>query len=102
MATRDAFSNAELDQLRGFPEISRSDLIRYFTLNSADEDFVRRLRGKANVLGASMQMCMLAWLGFVPDDLTAAPAAAVARLSEQLGVPANDLQLYAGAGPDPH
>ncbi len=32
MATRDVFSEEELAQLRGFPEIGRSELIRYFTL----------------------------------------------------------------------
>ena len=41
MATRDVFSEEELARLRGFPEITRAELIRYFTLTEADETFVR-------------------------------------------------------------
>jgi hypothetical protein len=35
------FSDEELVQLRGFPEINRVELIRYLTLASADEVFGR-------------------------------------------------------------
>jgi hypothetical protein len=41
VATRDVFSEEELARLRGFPEITRAELIRYFTLTEADETFVR-------------------------------------------------------------
>jgi hypothetical protein len=84
MATREVFSADELAQLRGFPESARAELIRYFTLTPADEAFVRKFRGRENVLGVAVQLCTLPWLGFVPDDVPAAPAAAVARLSERL------------------
>lgn len=94
MATRDVFLDEELARLRGFPEISRAELIRYFTLMPADEAFVRKVRGRGNVLGAGMQLCALPWLGFVPDEVGAAPAAAVARLSERLGIPVGELRGY--------
>src|SRR6266567_5314975 len=94
MATRDVFSEEELAQLRGFPEIGRSEPIRYFTLTPADEAFVRKFRGRGNVLEAAVQLCALPWLGFVPDEVAAAPAAAVARLSERLGVPVGELRGY--------
>ena len=55
VATRDVFSDDELAQLRGFPEAARAELIRYFTLTAADEAFVRRFRGRDNVLGAAVQ-----------------------------------------------
>ena len=45
MATREVFSEDELAQLRAFPEPARAELIRYFTLASADEAFVRKFRG---------------------------------------------------------
>jgi hypothetical protein len=32
VATRDVFSDQELARLRGFPEITRAELIKYFTL----------------------------------------------------------------------
>ncbi len=41
-----------------------------------------------------MQLCALPWLGFVPDEVAAAPEAAVARLSERLGVPVGELRGY--------
>jgi hypothetical protein len=47
--------------------------------------------GQDNVLGAAVQLCMLPWLGFVPDDVAAVPAAMVARLSEIPGSRAGDL-----------
>jgi hypothetical protein len=94
VATREVFSEDELAQLRGFPEPARAELIRYFTLAPADEAFVRKFRGQDNVLGAAVQLCTLPWLGFVPDDVAAAPAAAVARLSERLGIPVGALRGY--------
>src|SRR6266568_1615426 len=94
VATRDVFSADELAQLRGFPEIGRAELIRFFMLTPADEEFVRRFRDKRNVLGAAVQLCTLPWLGFVPDDVPSAPAAAVARLSERLGIPVGELRGY--------
>jgi Domain of unknown function (DUF4158) len=46
------------------------------------------------VLGAAVQLCTLPWLGYVPDDVAAAPAAVAARLSEGLGVPVGELRGY--------
>ena len=83
MATQDVFSAEELARLRGFPEINRAELIRYFTLTGADEAFVRQFRTGRNVLGVAVQLCTLPWLGFVPDDVSAAPAAVVGRLSQR-------------------
>ena len=88
------FSAEELEQLRGFPEIERVELIRYFTLTPADEAFVRQFRGSVNVFGAAVQLCTLPWLGFVPAEVASAPAAAVARLSERLGMPVGELRGY--------
>ncbi|GAA4967290.1 Tn3-like element TnAs3 family transposase [Actinoplanes utahensis] len=81
-------------QLREFPEIDRAELIRYFTLASPDEMFVRKFRGQGNVLGAAVQLSTLGWLGFVPDEVASAPVAAVTRLSERLGITAGLLDGY--------
>jgi hypothetical protein len=59
VATRDVFTDEELDQLRRFPDISREELIRYFTLTAADEAFVVARHGAANRLGAAVQLCSL-------------------------------------------
>ena len=88
------FTDEELDQLRRFPDISREELIRYFTLTPADEAFVVARHGAANRLGAAVQLCSLPWLGFVPDDVVSAPPVAVARLSERLRIPVGELVDY--------
>ena len=46
------------------------------------------------MLGVAVQLCTLPWLGFIPDDVAAAPAAVVARLPEKLGIPAGALRGY--------
>jgi hypothetical protein len=94
VGTRDVFSEDELAQLRAFPEIGRVELIRHFTLTDADVAFVQKFRTSRNVLGAAVQLCALPWLGYVPDDVTAAPAAAAGRLSQRLGVPMGELREY--------
>jgi hypothetical protein len=70
VATRDVFSEQEMGRLRGFPEITRAELIRYFTLTNAEEEFLRKFLGPRNVLGASVQLCVLPWLGFVHDEVS--------------------------------
>jgi TnpA family transposase len=93
MATR-VFSEEELDRLRRFPEISWDELIRFITLTDADELFARSHRGPANVLGVAVQLCTLPWLGFVPDEVSTAPAAAATRLAERLDIPVTELAGY--------
>ncbi|HEY9525177.1 MAG TPA: DUF4158 domain-containing protein [Thermopolyspora sp.] len=88
------FSEEQLEQLRSFPEISADELIRYFT-PTADAAFVSPGgRGLVDRLGMLVQLRMLPWLGFVPDDVASAPPAAVARVEERLGVAPAALRLY--------
>ena len=94
MGTREVFSEQELAQLRGFPEVTRAELIKDFTLTGADEGFVRKFASQRNVLGTSVQLCSLPWLGFVPDEITAAPEEAVTRLADRLGIPVAELAGY--------
>jgi Domain of unknown function (DUF4158) len=82
------FSEDQLEALRSFPDIGRDDLTRSFTLTPADVAFVDpgRGRGPADRLGLAVQLATLPWLGFVPDEVPAAPPVAVARLAERLGL----------------
>jgi hypothetical protein len=54
VATRDVFSAGELARLRGFPEITRAELIRYFTLTGPDVAFLRKFHSRVSVLGAGV------------------------------------------------
>lgn len=94
VATR-VFADEELQRLREFPEISREELFRYFTLTPADMAFVApQGRGLVVRLGLAVTLCTLPWLGFVPDNVSAAPPVAVARLADQLRVDAAQMRLY--------
>lgn len=44
----------ELARLRGFPEITRAELIRYFTLTGPDVAVLRKFHSRVNVLGAGV------------------------------------------------
>ncbi len=95
VATR-VFADQELEALRRFPEIGREELFRFFTLTSADVAFVDpgRGRGPADRLGLAVTLCTLRWLGFVPDEVAAAPRAAVVRLAERLDVDPDHIRSY--------
>jgi Domain of unknown function (DUF4158) len=58
VATR-LFADEELARLREFPDISREELFRYFTLTAADIAFLTpgRGRGPAERLGMSLALC---------------------------------------------
>ena len=88
------FSAAEEERLRGFREIGLDELIQFFTLTAQDQAFIKAHRGADNRLGIAVQLCSLPRLGFVPDDVAAAPTSAVTRLSKQLGLAARDLRGY--------
>ena len=71
----------------GVPDIGQDELVRFFTLMPADVEFVasRRARDTAQGLGLAVQLCTLR-LGFVPDEVRAAPLVAVVRLVVRLKV----------------
>src|ERR687886_193929 len=90
-------SDAALARLVGYPEtIAEEDLVTFFRLEEDDLRWVREHRGGANRLGLSLQLCTLPWLGFVLDDLSAAPAPALRRLADHLGVEPGALASYGG------
>jgi len=100
LATR-VFSDEELAQLRGFPEITRDELIRFFTLTSANRAFVDPGRGRSarDRLGLAVQLCTLPWLGFVPDELTGLlPFAPIASVLIELDRRTGFLDRFTHAG----
>jgi hypothetical protein len=78
-------SDAELARLSSWPdEIADDDLVSYFTLTSDDLGWLGSNVRVENWLGAAVQLCALPWLGWIPDELSACPSAAVRRLAGQL------------------
>jgi TnpA family transposase len=89
-------ADAEIARLEGFPDtIERRDVARFFSLDGDDLRFVRQQYGAPGQLGIALQLCSPRWLGFVPDDLSSAPAEAIAELAGTLDVPARAIFEYA-------
>ena len=82
--------------MEGWPEaIERRDVVRFFTPAGDDLAFVREQRGAPNQLAVAVQLGALRWLGFVPEELTAAPPEAITAAAETLDVPARAIFEYA-------
>jgi len=93
-------SDAEIERLGAFPQqIERGDIVRFFSPAGDDLSFVRTQRGAPNQLGIALQLGALQWLGFIPDDLTGAPAEALAALGSVLDVPPRTIFDYAVRAP---
>jgi TnpA family transposase len=89
------FTEAERARRNRFPEvIAYEDLVTFFTLTERDLGSIPRYSAPHNRLGYALQLCTLRFMGFVPDDLTSAPPAAVAFLAEQLTVEPDVLAAY--------
>ena len=63
-------------ELSSWPdEIAEHDLVTFFTLTSDDAAWLSGNVRVENRLGASVQLCTLPCLGWIPDDLTGCPSA---------------------------
>jgi TnpA family transposase len=91
-----ALSAAELAAMSSWPdELARSDLVRFVELSVVDVRWLNEQRGDANRLGMAVQLCSIRHLGFVPDDIGAAPKPIVEALAERLGIEPSHLFMYA-------
>jgi TnpA family transposase len=89
------FTEAEHARRNRFPEmIGDEDLVGFFTLSERDLDSIPRFSAAHNRLGYALQLRALRFMGFVPDDLTSVPPAAVAFLARQLGMDPDVLAAY--------
>ena len=100
MATQ-ILSDAELEKLRRFPELSREELVRYFTLMPADESFLMGHRRQGNRLGVAVQLCTLPWLGFVPRRCRVCTGTSGRAAGRPLGYPSRSSLVLRGARPHP-
>jgi TnpA family transposase len=88
-------SQAERQQLSQFPpDISKNDLIIYFTLTDEDKSAAFFYREPHNQLGFAILLCTLRYLGFFPTDLRQIPASVVSYVAKQLAVSPSALDTY--------
>ena len=86
---------ADRTRLNGFPEqIPHEDLSAFFLLSEADHGAINQHREAHTRLGFALQLCALRYVGFAPDELQTAPAAAVEYVAQQLGVAPQALAAY--------
>ncbi len=89
-------NEAERERWQRLPDtIPPDDLFVYFELSDDDKREARRQRDPQNRLGFALQLCLLRYLGFVPDDLPATPHEAVTFVAEQLELDPGVLSFYA-------
>ncbi len=87
-------TDAERERLDGFPaQVVPGDVKIYFTLSRADRRQVPRTTLAPNRLGFALQLGILRFLGFCPDDLSTAPEAVVAFVAKQIDVPPGERAL---------
>jgi hypothetical protein len=92
-------SDAERERLDGFPaQIVPGDLDTYFILSRADRRQIPRTTSASNRLGFALQLGMLRFLGFCPDDLSTAPQTVVAFVAKQLDVEPGEFARYGRRG----
>jgi TnpA family transposase len=86
---------ADRARLNRFPDqIPHEDLSVFFLLSEADRRAINQHHEAHTRLGFALQLCALRYLGFAPDDLQTAPAAAVEYVAQQLGVVPQALATY--------
>lgn len=98
MPTR-ILNDVERARYQGLPDsIPPADLIAFFTLSASDLALVRRRTGDYNRLSVALDLCALRYVGFFPEDISAAPAAVVSFLTEQLGMSVDSPAPRGGRG----
>jgi hypothetical protein len=79
--------DAECERLASFPsQVLPGDIEANFMLTFADCKRIPQTASPAHRLGFALQLCMLHYLGFGPDDLSIAPEVVIAFLARQLDV----------------
>src|SRR2546425_9654483 len=92
----DFLTEAERERWQRFPDtVPQDDLFVFFQLSDEDKGEVRRQRDSQNRLGYALQLCILRYLGFVPDNLQVIPHEGIAFVAEQLEIDPRVLTLYA-------
>ncbi len=86
---------AERERLSKFPqEISKEDVITFFTLTGEDLNQIPTTSADYNRLGFALQLSALRFLGFCPDELMTTPSEVVTYVAKQLKIDSPSLDAY--------
>ena len=92
----DFLTEAERERWQRWPDtMPQDDLLVFFQLSDDDQREARGQRDAQNRLGYALQLCILRYLGFVPDNLQAIPHEVVTFVAEQLEIDPSVFTLYA-------
>ncbi|OYV53855.1 MAG: DDE transposase, partial [Acidiphilium sp. 20-67-58] len=94
MSTRTLLSSEQRIRLFSIPT-DLSEMVRHFTLGMDDLALIRTKRRSVNRLGCAVQLCLLRYPGFGLGPTTQPPAAMIAFVAHQIGVPAAIFADYA-------
>src|SRR5437763_17200257 len=94
MPRRRVVSRAQLEVLLALP-VAEPELIRYWTLSTADLAAIERRRGGANQLGFALQLCAFRYPGRLLRPGEVIPEAALGFIANQLGIGPGALSAYA-------
>lgn len=79
--------------------ITTDDLNIYFHLSDAEIDLTAEQRGEENRLGFAVQLCIIKFMGYLPDDWQATtPTEVIEKITKQLGIISPAILKY-GARP---
>jgi len=89
------FTTEEKERLNRIPvDIPESDIISFFTLTDSDLNEIPLQSADYNRLGFALQIGILRYLGFCPDDLMTTPLSVIQYVAFQLEVDPQKLSYY--------
>ena len=94
MPRRHALTEAQLEMLLAFP-VAEPDLIRHWTLSTADLGVIERRRGGHNQLGYALQLCAFRYPGRLLPPGEVIPEPSLRFVADQLRIGPDALAAYA-------
>ena len=95
MPRRRVLTSAQLETLLALP-LTEPDLVRHWTLSTADLAVIRRRRRDRNRLGFALQLCAVRYPGRLLRSGELIPLESLRFVAGQLGIEPNALATYAG------
>jgi len=88
-------TQSQRDRYQRVPlEISEYDLLQFFQVSHQDKNFLKSFNGRSNQIGVALQVCIVRFMGFIPDKWQEQiPETVASIISDQLNI---SIELLAG------